>query len=209
MTPQATELLRKRLISPKARLSYPYLFVAKKPHDDDDKEDPKFTTALIFEAGTSLKAMRQAAMDVALSRWTNAADMIRSGKLRWPFRDDPEDVSEKGYPEGCTFMNTSSKTRPGVVNAMLEVVTDADEAYAGRYVKVSLTAYTYDVKGNKGVTFGLNNVQLLEHGERLDGRRNPADEFDQEESAMADLSDMDEEAVEAEGTDALKDLLDD
>jgi hypothetical protein len=104
-------------------------------------------------------------------------------------------------------MNVCSKTRPGVVNAMLEVVTDADEAYAGRYVKASLTAYTYDVKGNKGVTFGLNNVQLLEAGERLDGRRNPADEFQQEESAMADLSDMDEEAVG--GTDALADLLDD
>lgn len=204
---QATELLRKRLISPKARLSYPFLFTPKKPHEDDANDDPKFTTALLFEAGTELKAMKQAAMDVALSRWSNAADMIRSGKLRWPFRDDAEDVEEKNYPVGSTFMNTSSKTRPGVVNAMLEVVADPDEAYAGRYVKVSLTAYTYDVKGNKGVTFGLNNVQLLEHGERLDGRRNPADEFTQEESAMADLSDMEEEAVE--GTDALADLLDD
>lgn len=203
---QATELLRVRLITPKLRLSYPWLFHAKPPQDPDSKEKPKFTTVLLFEAGTDLKAMKQAAMDVAQSRWSEAADLIRKGKVRWPFRDDADDVAEKGYPEGSTFMNVNSKSQPGVVNALTEVVTDEDEAYAGRYAKVSLTAYTYDVNGNRGVTFGLNNVQLLENGERLDGRRAPQDEFDVEESALADLSDMDEEAIE-EGGDALADLV--
>jgi hypothetical protein len=208
MAAQQAELLRRRIITPKLRLSYPHLFTPKKRDDDD--EEPKFSTAMIFEAGTDLKAMKAVALEVAQSRWQNAADLIRSGKVRWPFRDDAEEVADKGYPEGCTFMNANSKTRPGVVNALTEVVTDPDEAYAGRYAKISLTAYTYDVKGNRGVTFGLNNVQLLEHGERLDGRRNPADEFEVEEGALSDLSDMEEEefvGTETGETDALSDLV--
>lgn len=209
MAAQQAELLRKRIITPKLRLSYPQLFTPKKRDDDDDSEE-KYSTAMIFEAGTDLTAMKQAALDVAMSRWSNAAELIRKGKLTWPFRDDPEDVAEKGYPEGSTFMNANTKTAPGVVNALREIVTDAKEAYAGRYAKVSLTAYSYDVKGNRGVTFGLNNVQLLEHGERLDGRRNPQDEFEIEEGALADLSDMEEEefiGVNTEDTDALSDLV--
>ena len=211
--PQTTsEIIRKRVTSPLARLSYPYLFTPKRGKDDDPD---KFCTALLFEEGVDLRPMKQVAMDVAKSRWPEAPNLIRAGKLRWPFRDEAEDVSEKGYPEGSTFMNVSSgDNQPGVVDAALTVVTDPNQAYAGRYVFVTLTAYTYDVKGNRGVTFGLNNVQLLQHGERLDGRRAAADEFQVEESAMADLSDLDEQAVEApeagdttEAEDALADLV--
>jgi len=205
-----TTQIRKRLTTPKGRLSYPYLFSPKKAKKDSEKD--KYCTALIFEDGTDLRPMKEAAMAVAQARWPDAPNMIRGGRMRWPFRSDPEDVKEKGYPAGSTFMNVSAgDNRPGVVDASLNAVLDSNEAYAGRYVFVSLTAYTYDVNGNRGVTFGLNNVQLLEHGERLDGRLAAADEFSVEDTGVANLDDLGEEAVDApaptEQEDALADLM--
>jgi len=205
-----SQAVRKRITTPRARLSYPYLFSPKKPKKDG--EVAKYCTALIFEEGINLKAMKMAAMEVAQARWPDAPSMIRGGRMRWPFRSDPEDVKGKGYPLGSTFMNVSAgENRPGVVDASLANVTDPNEAYAGRYVFVSLTAYTYDVNGNRGVTFGLNNVQLLEHGDRLDGRLAAADEFSVEDSGVANLDDLGEEAVDApeptEQEDALADLM--
>lgn len=189
------QLIRKKFMCPKARISYPYLFSPRPPNPKKPDEEPRFGVALIFEEGTDLKPMMLVAMEVAQARWPKAPAMIKSGRLHWPFRSDPEDVAEKGYPLGSTFTNTSAKSKPGVVDASLADVTDPGDAYAGRYCFASVTAYTYDVKGNKGVTFGINNLQILEHGERLDGRMSPQDEFEVEESALADLSGLDEEAV--------------
>ena len=39
--------------------------------------------------------------------------------------------------------------------------------YPGRNVKASIQAFGYEAEGNKGVTFGLVNVQLLEDAEEL------------------------------------------
>lgn len=191
-----SEHLKERITSAKARLSYPYLFTPKAAQEAGEKD--KYGTALIFEADVDTKPMREAAMRVAIARWPDAPNMFRAGKLRWPFRNDPETVKDKGYPEGSTFINTNAgQNQPGVVDASLNDVTNPNDAYAGRYAFATLTVSTYDRRGNKGVTFYLNNIQILEHGERLDGRRSAVDDFSVEESALADLSDLGEEAVDA------------
>jgi hypothetical protein len=41
-----------------------------------------------------------------------------------------------------------------------------------------MNAYAYDVSGNRGVAFGLGNVQVLEKGEPLTSRARAEDEFD-------------------------------
>lgn len=48
---------------------------------------------------------------------------------------------------------------------------------SGDYGRVSMNAYGYDQKGNKGVAFGWNNAQFLEKGEPL-GRARAEDDFD-------------------------------
>ena len=40
------------------------------------------------------------------------------------------------------------------------------------------TAYGYDKAGNKGVAFGLQNLQKLGDGERFSGRTAAEDDFD-------------------------------
>ena len=196
----ASEHLRERITSAKARLSYPYLFSPKPAMEPGQQE--KYGTALIFEADVDTKPMREAAMRVAVARWPDAPNMFRAGKLRWPFHNDPEAVKDKGYPEGSSYINTNAgQNQPGVVDASLNDVTNPNDAYAGRYAFATLTVSTYDRRGNKGVTFYLNNVQILEHGDRLDGRRSASDDFAVEESALADLSDLGEEAVDAPADD--------
>jgi hypothetical protein len=40
-----------------------------------------------------------------------------------------------------------------------------------------VTAYAYDKAGNRGVAFGLQNIQKLKDGEAFDGRSKPEDDF--------------------------------
>lgn len=210
------------IITPEAILSYPRLF---EPEVGPSGGDPKYSCCLVFPAGSDLKELKKAAIEAAQEKWgEKAVPGIRSGKLRMPFRDDPEDVADKGYPEGSTFMNVRTKKAPGVVSIFPDPnndgkpmpITDEDEVYAGCYVRASLRAFAYDTQGNRGVSFALNNVQKLRDGERIDGRRAAVDEFEADENAAADLSDLtdgDDRGIEREplpseqSDDDLSDLL--
>ena len=52
------------------------------------------------------------------------------------------------------------------------------EMYPGVIVRASVTAFAFDTDGNKGVSFGLNNLQKVRNGERIDGRVAAENEFD-------------------------------
>jgi hypothetical protein len=78
-----------------------------------------------------------------------------------------------------TFKATE-KYKPGVVDANVKDIIEPREFYSGCYARASVRAYVYDNKGNRGVGFGLNNVQKLRDGEPLGGSGGPArpsDEF--------------------------------
>lgn len=67
---------------------------------------------------------------------------------------------------------------------------------SGDYIRVSLRFYAYAVKGKKGISCALNNIQLLKKGEPLGGRKSAQDDF-------ADgFVDDSEPADQAEGFDA-------
>ena len=71
----------------------------------------------------------------------------------------------------------SSKTRPGIVDEDLNAVLDPTQVYSGCYARVSINAFPYSNSGNKGISFGLNNVQFLQDGEPLGGRTRAEDDF--------------------------------
>jgi hypothetical protein len=203
---QNEQLMRINLNTPVGRLSYPHLFTAQ----TNDQGDERFKTAIFFAEGADLTEMQNAAMTVAKARWGDeVVQLIRANKVRWPFRSDAADVKERGYPEGSTFVNMSAKNRPGVVDANVADVLDVSEAYAGRDALINATAYTYDVSGNRGVTFGVNHVQLLGHNDRLDGRKAAAEVFAPVEGVIADVTEFAEEAapVVAGSDDDISDLV--
>lgn len=178
-------------------LSYPHLH---QPQPGKNGGKPKYSGAFLATAdNASLKEAEAAAVEAAEAKYPGkGAEMLRTGKLRSPFR---KDWLAKGYPEGTIYINARSEQKPGCVYAWADpntkrpaVIPDdkvREELYAGAKVNVSLAAFTYDTDGNRGVSFALNNVQKIGDGERLDGRVSAENEFEADLSAKpADLESL-------------------
>lgn len=198
-----------KVITPEAIASYPTL---AEPQAGPQGGEAKYSLTLIFPKGTDLTALKTAVKAAIAKKYGNG----KVPKLRLPFRSDPEDIEAKGYPEGSAFMSVRTNQKPTVVSTVPDpnnggkpTVIDPSWVYAGSIVRASLTAFCYDQSGNKGVTFGLNNVQFVRDcapEERLDGRRAATDEFAADENAVADLSDLDGFGGSDDEDDPLADL---
>lgn len=182
-----------KVITPEAIISYPHVF---EPQTPPGASEPVYSCALVFLDDVDIMEMKAAVMMVAKEKWGDKTkEMIKSQKIRLPFR---EDAVDKGYPEGSTFINVKSKQQPGVVsiyadeNGKAATINDPKDIYPGAIVRASLRAYAYSVNGNNGVSFSLGNLQKIKDGPRMDGRLNAADEFTTEAKPTADISDLDD-----------------
>lgn len=191
---------RCRIITPKARLSYPHLFEPWAGVNPKPGQEPKYSCSLVFEPDVvnlpdDLKEMKSAVVAAGQLFWPSGKfeTMLKEGRLRMPFRDDGE---KKGYPPGAIFINPRTTGKPGIVmphageDGKPVELTDQELIYAGCYVRGSVTAFGYDNSGNLGVSFALNNIQWWEHGERLDNRKAASEEFDPVAEEPASLDDM-------------------
>lgn len=169
------------VMTPEFRVSYPFVFRPNKPMDD--KGTPKFSVTMLFPKGADLSKLKKAAEQAAIDKW--GKDKIPKN-LRTPFRDQGEKESE-GYEAGAVFVTATSKQKPGLVDSQTNDIIDETQFYAGCYARATVRAFAYDTAGNKGVAFGLQNVQKLRDGESLSGRLKPQDEF--EPVADADAAD--------------------
>ena len=139
--------------------------------------EEKYQCELIFEPGTDLKVLREAAELAIRNKWAGN----RPKNLRSPFRKGQERDSD-GYPDDCIFIGARSKDRPGVcVGPNREPCTDPGEVYGGCYVKLSVTAFAYDTAGNRGVSFALNNVWKIRDGEHFGNWKSADEDFASEE----------------------------
>lgn len=214
--------MSKMLQTPEATLSYPSLF---SPRAIDEGAEPKYEATFVFDEGTDLTELRRAVMEVGKEKWGDKfAKMLEAGKIRLPFRTDGE---SKGYPDGSVFFaarrNALKDGRqvpaPTVVSVFPDpnnpdrpaIITDPNEVYAGCRVKGLVSCYAYQKAGNIGITFGLEGLQKVRDGDRLDGRVNPQSIFQVDESAFANLDnalDQDDEVEETEtATDEAADIL--
>ena len=180
------------VITPEAMLSYPALFEPKPTLSGE----LKYSCALVFQEGADLSALKNAALAALEERWVaKAKEMLEKKQLKWPFRDGAERDAQ-GYGPGTTFINVSSNQQPGIVDSSAGAdgrprrITDPSEVYPGCFVWASLRPFTYDTNGSKGVSFGLQNLQKLRDGERIDGRLRPEDEFEVIEGGAADVDEL-------------------
>lgn len=185
MSENKDDVMPNKVITPKAILSYPHLFV---PSTMDDKK-PRYSCALIFPEGSDMDALKAAVVHCGKQKWGDKfEDMVKAGSLRLPFRTDGE---AKGYPSPL-FMNVRTEQKPGMVmpyageDGRPMPLTDETLMYPGAVVRASLYAFSYDRSGNKGVSFALGNLQWVEHGERLDNRKAASDEFEPLEETPGD-----------------------
>ncbi len=170
--------MAEKLLTCEVRLAFSYLFKMRPPMEGGGGE-PKYAATLIFdEAGAKspqFLALQGAVKAAVKEKW---GDKVPTG-LRNPFRKNEERSADgyKGFPDGGFFINVSSKQKPGVVDRNLNEVIDEKDVYSGCYIRASLNVFAYDKAGNRGVAFGLNNVQKIRDGESLGGRTRPDEDF--------------------------------
>lgn len=169
------------VMTPEFRVSFPVVF---SPKLNDLSGKTEYSIVALFGKGADLSALHAAAKAAIEDKWGPDKSKHPKG-LKSPFRDQGE-KKYGGYEEGNTFMTFKSAQRPGLVNADKVDIIDERDFYAGCYARATVRAYAYDNKGNRGVAFGLQNIQKLREGEPLGGRVAPQKEFEAVGSQAAD-----------------------
>lgn len=161
---------RQKVMTPVFRAAFANVF---KPQSFNGGE-PKYGVTMVFPKDADLKAMRQLAQKAAKDKW---GDKIPKG-LRNPFRDGAEKEHLDGFDGTVVFAAATSKYQPGVVDKDVQPIIDESEVYSGCFMRATVTAYDYDISGNKGVAFGLQNLQKIKDGPAFGGRTDATEDFD-------------------------------
>lgn len=174
MTTQTKDAKKKssQILTPVFRVSFPAVF---QPRAAVEGQEKKYSITMLFDKKTDITALKQAVFAAVVEKW--GADKTKWPKnLRMPFRDG----SEKDYDgyENCIFVSASSKMKPGLVDQSVQPIISPEEFYGGCYARATVSAFAYDVSGNRGVSFGLRNIQKERDGGPFSGRNAPGKDFD-------------------------------
>lgn len=175
------ELAPTEIVTPPVRLAFPALFEPK-PVAKGSTE-LKFMATLLIPPTVELKPFYECVKAAMLDKWAKL--------LQLPAKNNPikrcDEKELDGYEPGWFFINTKTQYQPNVVDQRRQEIIDKDRIFAGCWCRFHLNAYGYDhPQGGKGVSFGLNSVQLVREDARLDGRKTATDVFDEIETAGDD-----------------------
>ena len=159
---------RKNIITAEGRVSFPCVFAPS-------SYSRKYEMALVFPKGTDLSALQAEAKRVAVEKFGQNIKGLRS-----PFRKCSEKMETYGeFDPDSVFITFRTKQQPGLVDAAKQPIIAQNEFYAGCWARVSCRAYAYENKGNRGVAFGLQNIQKTRDDDPLTGSGLKAeDEFE-------------------------------
>ena len=155
-----------RVVTGKVRFSYPNVFV---PVDKGDGKTPKYSVSIIIPKSDKEtiakinKAFEEAKANSASYFGGTVPKLLKGG-----LRDGDLEKEDDAYA-GSMFINANTAKKPGVVDADMNAIIDADEFYSGCYGRAAIEFFPYNIEGSKGIACGLGNVQKLEDGERLGG----------------------------------------
>lgn len=176
-----------KVITGLVRFSYVHVF---EPSAASDDAEPKYSVSIIIDKSdektlAAIKLAIEEAKKLGKSKLTDSKGRIPQS-LKQPLRDGDIDRPDDEAYAGCMFLSASSFRKPGVVGKNPSVALEEDEFYSGCYGRASLNFYAFNKGNSRGIACGLNNVQKLEDGDRLDGGTSAAEDF-------GDGSDFDDE----------------
>lgn len=186
-----------KLLTPKFRVNFPQVF-EKQVFQEGQKGRyscvAMFDTAYIKSNPNELKRwnLLQAAIDkVCKETFKKPAKELKSiGGYKLPIHRGEEKENYNGFGPGILFFTMSAYTRrPKIINRAGEEITadSEDEFYSGCYARASVNPFT-SLKW-KSVSIGMNNLQKLADGERLDAFSNAEDDFSGDASEYDDGGD--------------------
>ena len=181
-----------RLITPPFRVVFPHVF---QPDPRNSEKQDTWNVSMLFPKDTNMDHI-QAAIDFI-------TDDKHKGKTRgfkMPIRDGDTDEAFDDYRDshaGTFVMSARTTFKPGLVDKNLEDIIDPGDFYSGCWARASITAFSYDTAGNKGISFSLNNLQKLKDDEPFTAAgMKAASEFGDAEDA--DIEDDDEGEEESD-----------
>jgi hypothetical protein len=184
-----------RIVTSMFRASYPHLWTPRPPSEG---AAPKFSLACLIPPEPVLAAMSDGEKLVQDRRrfMKELTEAIAAAKTKTFGANPPPNLpmtiykaEEKGkgecYEPGWTLIRASAPAdkRPAVLLAKRDPATGKwlpcpqEDFYAGCWARASIDVYGY-TKPNKGISVGLNFVQKIKDGDRLDNRPVAEDEFD-------------------------------
>lgn len=133
---------------------------------------PKTDKATLAKIHKAIEAAKEAAQS---KRWGGKIPV----NLKLPLHDgDTERGDDENYV-GMMYFNASSKDAPQIVDRKVQPILDPMECGSGDYCNVSVNFYGFSTNGNRGVAAGLQNIQLVKHGERLAGKASASSDFEE------------------------------
>lgn len=167
--------------------------------------DPSFADISVLK-----QVRKEIIAEKAPAALTNEA-MLK--KLNNPFKDQGDFVNSKsqtgelydGFVAGRIAISANSNSQPGAFNVKGVPLIDKKDVYSGCWALAILTAKWFDVGTNKGPTFYLDKLIVVNHDENIGGSGgvsvqqafagvnieadiNPAEGFDEAAAAAALLS---------------------
>jgi hypothetical protein len=162
------------LVTPEFRAAFISVFRATSMRNaDGSTSKPKYIIRAVFPPTAKLDALQKEAEVVAREKWGDKMPK----NLRSPFRLNEElEAPIEGVGDDWVVMSFSANEdrRPGLVDAKLQDIIDDTDVYSGAWYRAQVRAFAYDTAGNKGVSFGLQNVQKLRDDDPLGNGRVPA-----------------------------------
>ena len=162
------------LITPEFRAAFISVFRATSMKNADGSVNkPKYSIRAAFPPTAKLDALKKEAEAAAKDKW---GDKIPK-TLRSPFRLNEElENPIIGIGDDWVIMSFSAHEdrRPGIVDAKLQDIIDDSDVYSGAWYRAQVRAFAYENAGNKGVSFGLQNVQKLRDDDPIGSGRIPA-----------------------------------
>lgn len=173
MTPNTT-----KVVTGKVRLSYVALLEPKA----FEGQEAKYSTVILIPKQTKsqsrkLKTRRKLLM--RLPRTINSKG-VKWERVKTTLRDGDEEMDTEEHPEyaGHVFMSVSSKTKPQIIDKYKTPLTQRMKFTLASMLAYH-NAYAYNTAGNKGISCGLNNVQIVAKGDYLGGRSSADADFDE------------------------------
>ncbi len=177
-----------KVVTPVFRVSFPSVFTpSSMTNEDGSAGKPKYGVTAIWTP-TKFSAKDKARWKQLMSELNRIS--LEAFKKNWKdlpanFKKGVRNGNEKdgmaGYGAGTAFANLTSNLKPQIALLNGGLVGpeqgNQDMIYPGCYMRATVNAYSYDNRG-KGVALGLNNLQFIKDGERLDSRTDAADDFD-------------------------------
>lgn len=191
------------IVLPKGRLLWNSLF---NPRKGKGGKPGKHECNILFPKGVDLGVAKDEATNAGKDKFSKE---FREAEGKWPKKIgtpfkrtadndklvaalEAADIKVDDFP---VYVAARSGDKPGVAgpNGKTDGV-EPEHVYSGRWARMTVDAYGYDVDGNRGVSFGLKNVQLLDNDDELvvgGGRVSAESEFEAVEGAGDDSKSSD------------------